>query len=124
MGRQRYLLIDGDRRRLAYAVTDRGRTWVFLDGQVSIIEDGASSGGRDARRHHHEERTLSAPMPATVIAVSVSPGDRVSRGDVLITLEAMKMELPLLAPRDGTVIAVACRPGDLVQPGVTLIEID
>jgi urea carboxylase len=40
-----------------------------------------------------------------------------------MTLEAMKMELPVHAPRDGTVTSVACGPGDLVQPGVPLVEI-
>jgi biotin carboxyl carrier protein len=61
-------------------------------------------------------------MPATVTAVHVAAGDRVTRGDVLIVLEAMKMELPVRAPGDGTVAAVHCRPGDLVQPDVSLID--
>ncbi len=63
-------------------------------------------------------------MPATVIEIKVAAGDRVMRGDVLITLEAMKMELPVRAPRDATIKAVVCRPGELVQPGVALLEIE
>ena len=53
-----------------------------------------------------------------------SPGDTVRRGDTLIILEAMKMELPVRALADGTVKAVHCKPGDLVQPGVALIVIE
>jgi 3-methylcrotonyl-CoA carboxylase alpha subunit len=63
-------------------------------------------------------------MPATVIGVSVAAGQVVTRGDVLVTLEAMKMEFALKAPRDGKVRAVQCRQGDLVQPGVPLVELE
>lgn len=63
-------------------------------------------------------------MPATVTSLNVAVGDRVAAGDVLVVLEAMKMELPIRAPRDGRVTAVACRPGELVQPGVPLLELE
>ena len=66
---------------------------------------------------------LAAPMPATVRAIAVAPGDRVTRGTTLVVLEAMKMELPIKAPADGTVVSLACRVGELVQPGVALVEI-
>jgi len=61
---------------------------------------------------------------ATVIRVEVSPGEQVQRGDTLVILEAMKMELPIRAAADGTVASVSCKPGDLVQPGMALIEIE
>jgi multidrug efflux pump subunit AcrA (membrane-fusion protein) len=60
----------------------------------------------------------------TVVRITVEPGQRVSKGEVLIVLEAMKMELPIKAPRDGSVKAIACRPGELVQPGVPLLELE
>jgi biotin carboxyl carrier protein len=65
-----------------------------------------------------------APMPATVVDIHVTPGQQVARDALLITLEAMKMELPIKAPRDGRVTAISCKPGELVQPGVRLMEID
>ena len=67
-------------------------------------------------------RTLIAPMPATVISVRVKPGDTVKKGDVVVVLEAMKMELPLRALGDGVVSAVRCRDGELVPADATLIE--
>jgi acetyl/propionyl-CoA carboxylase alpha subunit len=67
-------------------------------------------------------RDLTAPMPATVIKVQVKPGDTVKKGDVVVVLEAMKMELPLRALGDGVVSAVRCRQGDLVQADATLVE--
>ncbi len=56
--------------------------------------------------------------------MAVQPGQRVAAGDVLIRLEAMKMELPVRSPRDATVIAIKCREGELVQAGVPLLELD
>ncbi len=61
-------------------------------------------------------------MPATVIKVMVGPGDAVKKGDVVIVLEAMKMELPLRALGDGVVAAVRCREGELVAADASLVE--
>lgn len=66
---------------------------------------------------------LSAPMPATVTALHVTVGQDVTAGDLLVALEAMKMELTLKAPRDGRVLAIHCEPGALVAPGVPLIDL-
>ena len=66
--------------------------------------------------------TVTAPMPATVIKVQVKAGDAVKKGDVVVVLEAMKMELPLRALGDGVVSAVRCREGELVAADATLIE--
>jgi acetyl-CoA carboxylase biotin carboxylase subunit len=67
-------------------------------------------------------RALTAPMPATVIAVQVKAGDSVKKGDVVVVLEAMKMELPIRALGNGVVSAVRCREGELVQADATLVE--
>ena len=67
---------------------------------------------------------IAALTPATVTAVEVAAGQTVARGDTLVVLEAMKMEIPLKAPRDGRVTAVRCAPGDQVAPGVRLVELD
>ena len=96
--------------------------WIFVNGSVYELEVHAA--GRHRRRTTSGHSALSAPMPATVIRVEVSPGGRVRRGDTLVILEAMKMELPIRADTDGTVTTVSCKAGDLVQPGVPLVEID
>jgi biotin carboxyl carrier protein len=123
LGDGRYLVVDGSRRQVAVAAREGGRTWVFLDGRVYVIGAPAPRGGR-GRVRGTDESALTAPMPATVVAVNVEPGQQVTQGDVLVMLEAMKMELAIKAPRDATVVRVACRPGELVQPGVPLLELE
>jgi acetyl/propionyl-CoA carboxylase alpha subunit len=103
-------------------VADDGQLrWTFVDGEVYTF-DTAPAKGR-ARRSADHEGGLSAPMPATVVSIKVSPGDAVRAGDVVMILEAMKMELPVRSAADGVVAAVRCKEGDLVQPGTELIEI-
>jgi acetyl-CoA/propionyl-CoA carboxylase biotin carboxyl carrier protein len=65
---------------------------------------------------------VTAPMPATVVKVQVNAGDAVKKGDALLVLEAMKMELPVRAPGDAIVKAVRCRPGDMVAADAVLVE--
>ena len=89
-----------------------------------IVQEQASNAPADRAGRVDERLALASPMPATVVDVRVGAGDRVSRGDVMIVLEAMKMELPIVAPRDATVGAVRCRPGELVQPGVPLLTLE
>jgi acetyl-CoA carboxylase biotin carboxylase subunit len=74
------------------------------------------------RRGSTDATALIAPMPATVIKVNAQAGDAVSKGDVVVLLEAMKMELPLRAPADATVAEVHCREGELVQGEALLVE--
>ena len=95
--------------------------WMWCDGIVYRPE--VSDAARPARPRRDHAGSLAAPMPATVRAILVEAGDRVGRGDTLIVLEAMKMELPVKAPADGTVTRIACQAGELVQPGVPLVEL-
>jgi biotin carboxyl carrier protein len=111
----------GDAETTAWVAVAGDRRWVFVDGNA--YEFDVHDAGR-RRRAPSGHNSLSAPMPATVIRVEVAEGVNVRRGDTLVILEAMKMELPIRATSDGIVTAVRCKPGDLVQPGVTLVEID
>jgi acetyl-CoA/propionyl-CoA carboxylase, biotin carboxylase, biotin carboxyl carrier protein len=113
------LRITGDTTTRAWAVAAGEVRWVFVDGRV--FELAEARGRTRARGGHHG--SLTAPMPATVRRVLVREGDAVKRGDTLLILEAMKMELPVRADATGIVGALLCREGDLVQPGVPLIEI-
>ena len=64
---------------------------------------------------------LSAPIPSRVVRVEVAAGDTVAKGQRLVVLEAMKMELTLAAPRDGVIAAIRCAEGEMVQEGTDLV---
>lgn len=66
---------------------------------------------------------VAAPMPGTIVSVKVSDGQAVKKGDVLVVLEAMKMENEIKAPADGTVTSVAVSKGESVDTGATLVTI-
>ena len=66
---------------------------------------------------------VNAPMPGTILSVSVKPGQAVKKGDILVMLEAMKMENEIMAPVDGTVSAVNVTKGQSVQSGDALVTI-
>ncbi|MGO1162106.1 acetyl/propionyl/methylcrotonyl-CoA carboxylase subunit alpha [Brucella pseudogrignonensis] len=70
-----------------------------------------------------ESRILS-PMPGLVRLVSVAEGANVVKGDRLVTMEAMKMELSLIAPRDGKVASVSVAAGDQVNEGALLVQLE
>jgi acetyl/propionyl-CoA carboxylase alpha subunit len=120
LGGNRYALDDGRRRRISYATRVGQATWVFLDGRIFVIQEADN---RTHGPHAGDDAALAAPMPATVVAIEVSEGQRVSAGDILVRLEAMKMELSIKAPRDGTIAAINCRAGEFVQPGLPLVEL-
>jgi biotin carboxyl carrier protein len=122
LGGGQFAVDDGTRQRIAYSVVAADGQWVFLDGRVYVLQTAA--GGRTRTRQGHDESALASPMPATVVLVNVDAGQAVTRGDLLVMLEAMKMEVPIKAPRDGVVKAIACRKGELVRPGVPLLELE
>jgi acetyl/propionyl-CoA carboxylase alpha subunit len=108
---------DGVRRR--YRVRGSGRTWYVESplGATTLeeIERFPAPGSLVA------EGSLIAPMPGTVVTVPVAEGDTVTAGQVLVTIEAMKMEHSLRAPSAGRVSEVRVAPGEQVNNGSVLV---
>jgi biotin carboxyl carrier protein len=67
---------------------------------------------------------IKAPLPGTIISVMVKPDEKVSMGQKLLTMEAMKMENNVLAEKDGVVRAVHVKPGQTVAQNDVLVEIE
>lgn len=66
---------------------------------------------------------INAPMPGVILGVKVAEGDDVKKGQVLLVLEAMKMENEIMAPRDGKVVVVAVAKGAKVETGTPLLSL-
>lgn len=108
---------NGKSYRLAIARDQRG-VWIGWPGGSSYFERESRVA---AGKHQHED--VRAPMTGKVVKLLVMPSDPVTEGDVLIILEAMKMEYRLTAPHSGTVEDVHCQEGDLVDLGKVLIKL-
>jgi biotin carboxyl carrier protein len=116
------LLIDG-RHVTAYVSSDKAKRWVTIDGQTVMLTKSASGAQRKATGHEHASG-LAAPMPGQVRAVNVAEGETVSKGQTLLVLEAMKMEIRIQAPRDGKVAKLFVKQGQTVEREQMLIEIE
>lgn len=68
--------------------------------------------------------TILAPMPGNILDVRVKAGDSVKSGQILMILEAMKMENEIMCPRDGRVVSVSVKKGDTVEPDTVLCVIE
>ncbi|MFG1799274.1 biotin carboxylase N-terminal domain-containing protein [Micromonospora carbonacea] len=112
------VVLDVDGVRRAYSVHRVG-SQVFVDGP-----DGAASLSELPRfplpTAELEAGSLLAPLPGAVARVHVEVGQRIAAGDLLLTLEAMKLEHPVLAPADGVVAELPVPPGGQVDTGAVL----
>ena len=112
--------VDGLRTEYLTAVEDH-RLWLAGAGRTTVIEDVREAPVR-ADDGHSGDAEIVSPMPGSVVAVGVEDGSTVGAGDVVVTVEAMKMEHALSSPVDGTVeLLVAV--GDQVKVGQPLARI-
>lgn len=115
------LLIVGGRRVQAHVAAAEGRRFVALRGRGVVLAPPPRPGKKHSPGAGQD--TLAATMPGQVIAVNVAPGAVVERGQTLVVLEAMKMELRVAAPHAGRVLKVACVVGEVVERGQLLVEL-
>ena len=96
-----------------HVFTARGATHITVIDLLEHAGHGPAEGGR-----------LTAPMPGKVVSFAVKAGDKVSKGQALAVMEAMKMEHTIAAPADGTVLEILYAPGDQVAEGAELLKIE
>lgn len=118
-----------DRRLRAYVARKKDRTaknvtYVGLDGRTWLLAKPDARRARKGGPADGGSGALTATMPGLVLDVLVAPGDAVVKGDTLVLMEAMKMELRITAPADGVVSAVGCEAGQVVERGRVLVEIE
>lgn len=122
-GRVHTIEVDGSEivPRRAAVVPVAGGVWVSLDGHCEFFEVVRGTVPLPPRASDPDVR---APMTGRIVAVRVKPGDEVKPGDVLVTLEAMKMEYRLAAPTAGKVASIKCAEGDRVEIGTLLVTLE
>ena len=118
MAQAGHVLVDGVQRN-PVVIAQGGVLTVVLEGEawpLHIVDPWAppASAAEATGR-------VAAPMPGRIVSISVIAGQAVSRGDVLLVLEAMKVQMRIAAPRDGVVEAVLAAPGALVEEGAELV---
>jgi acetyl/propionyl-CoA carboxylase alpha subunit len=115
-----WLEVDLGGKKVRIAVVRGGNgTWVGWNGLSCPVNPER----QDAAVSEAADRELRAPMTGKVVKVAAAVGGAVRAGEILVILEAMKMEYRLVAPRDGTVDSVGCREGDRVDRGHVVVRL-
>lgn len=117
------LLIDG-KRVTAYVSSDGAKRWVTINGQTVVLTKASGARSRGKSSGHDQRSELVAPMPGLVRSVNVEEGKVVSKGQTLLVLEAMKMEIRIQAPREGVIQKLLVHQGQTVEREQVLIEIE
>lgn len=116
------LLIDG-KRVTAYVSSENAKRWVTVNGQTFVLTKSSGT-RRSGHSGQHPAGELTAPMPGQVRAVNVSEGETVTKGQTLLVLEAMKMEIRIHALQDGVVKKLSVKQGQTVEREQVLIDVE
>jgi len=115
-----YLLRQDGRQWRCIVARAGDDRWVWIDGHIHQLKVATSARKRSAA----PAGELSAPMPGQVLRVLVEPGEAVRKDQVLVVLEAMKMQYEIVAPRDGVVRTVQAAAGTQVAGGLALVTLE
>ncbi len=103
------------------AARGRRQLWVSCEGRTYVLDEDHPESAAKAAASTDE---LRAPMTGRVVLVTAEKGALVKEGDLLVTIEAMKMEFRLTAPEDGVVSEVRTRAGERVELGDLLVTLE
>ncbi|MDX1320247.1 MAG: biotin/lipoyl-containing protein, partial [Oceanospirillum sp.] len=109
-----------------YTITVNGQNYVVQvteGGDISNVQPAAAPAAAAPAPAASGGEPVAAPLAGNIFKVLVNPGQAVQEGDVVIILEAMKMETEVRAPRAGTIGSVDVREGDAVTVGDTLLTL-
>jgi acetyl-CoA/propionyl-CoA/long-chain acyl-CoA carboxylase, biotin carboxylase, biotin carboxyl carrier protein len=122
---------DPEARQTVVIEVGGKRLEVTLPASLAAGTAGAPGAGAPAPRRRGQRKSgaaasgdsLTAPMQGTVVKVAVADGEQVEAGDLILVLEAMKMEQPINAHKAGTVQGLSAQPGDALTSGASICEI-
>ena len=113
----------GDRILKAIVTEGTKDKYVFLEGQVYKVKPVELTGRKKKKKKEAGEADLDSPISGKIVTVKVKKGQTVKKGDVLIVIEAMKMEYLIRAPYDGKIEKVHFKENDQIEIGQTTVEI-
>lgn len=113
---------QGHRYRVP-AVKHQGRLWFHWRGETHVLDSSGAARRTAGEAGSIRSGVIVAPMPGKVTRVSVKKGDLVKRGQMLVVMEAMKMEYTLEADRDGRVEEVRMQTGQQAALGEVLVRV-
>ena len=112
--------VELDMEGSVWKATVNGQTFEIEVPDVEAVAKPRRSGGRKKKK----SGTVSANIPGKVVTVEVTEGQRVEEGQVILILEAMKMQNEIQAPVTGTVTTVHCSEGEAIEANVPLVVIE
>ncbi len=128
MPETRRIVVDGN--EFEVEIEKNGDYWeVTVEGKKFSVEANQSSSPGPRKRKvvprssSSGSGAVSSAIPGKIVSILVSIGDKVKVGDVLLVLEAMKMQNEIKSSIDGTVERIDCSPGEMIEANVQLVEI-
>lgn len=112
----------GDRIIKSIVTEGEHEKYVFIDGSVYKVKPVELTGRKKQKKKETGEEDLNSPISGKVVSVKVKPGSTVKEGDVLMVIEAMKMEYLIRAPYDGKVTKVHFKEKEQIEIGQLTIE--
>lgn len=114
----------GDQLIKAIVTEGEHEKFVFIDGNVFKVKPVELTGRKKKGKKESDERDLDSPISGKIVNVKVKTNDTVKKGDVLMVIEAMKMEYLIRAPYKGKVKKIHFKENEQVEIGQTTIEIE
>ncbi|MCB0421604.1 MAG: acetyl-CoA carboxylase biotin carboxyl carrier protein subunit [Bdellovibrionales bacterium] len=118
-----YMEVNGESKKV-FAQKINGALWVHVDGKT-LMRPLLTKKSRNHNKHvtANEPGVLTAPMPGKILEVKIKVGDDVCEGQILVVMEAMKMEYSLKSDIDGKIKSISVNVGDQVTLGRKLAEV-
>ena len=127
MTEKRKVIVDGEELEVEIEVVE-GKWLATVMGKTFTIEIPDATPTVQKKRSSGKKKkksgTVSANIPGKIVTIEVKEGQQVSEGQVVLILEAMKMQNEIQAPVNGTVISVNCGEGDSIEANVPLVVIE
>ncbi|SEQ81916.1 Biotin-requiring enzyme [Solimonas aquatica] len=112
-------------RHLPVVIATRGdEVFVHLEGEAYALRYQHPLDRLAAQAHGGAEDSIRAPMPGSIVALSVQAGEAVSKGQTLLVMESMKMETTISAPRDGVIAAIRYEKGQTFDRDAVLLSLE